>query len=227
MIAMRTVASWFQVRLAGLLLVSAVSCGLLNSDITKVTFNLPTKHYVLTAPVGLPPTKVTCGAGGEVATCPALPNVSISCDDSLCTAHLPVTVSQMMNLKMEVPALSSVNSQTLADITLESMSYSVANTTSIPMPALSLYLAPAGVTDPANAAAQKFGTVPAIPANSTASGDVVKEPGADALFIMYGQNFGTSFNFIASTTIVVPSGTPATGTVDITINGQVAAKLSL
>ena len=227
MTTMRPLASSFQVRLAGLMLLGAVGCGLLNSDITKVTFALPTKHYVFTAPTGLPTVKVPCGAGTQVLTCPAVGMVSISCDDALCTAHLPVTVSQMMNLKMEVPALSSVNSQTLADITLESMSYAVVNTTSVPMPALSLYLAPAGVTDPANAAAQKFGTMPATAANSTSNGDIVKEPGADALFIMYGQNFGTSFNFIASTTIVVPSGTPATGMVDITIDGKVAAKLSL
>jgi hypothetical protein len=226
MIAMRTLASSFQVRLAGLLgvvLLSAASCGLLNSDITKVTFALPTKHYVFTAPTGLPTQAVPCASA---AGCPpAVGNVSFTCDNAVCTAHVPVVVAQPMNLKSEVSALSSVNSQTLADITLESMSYVVDNTTDVALPELSLYLAPDKVTDPMMA--QKFGTVPAVPAKSKASGNVVKEQGADALFIMYGQNFGTSFTFIASTTIVIPSGTAATGTVDITIDGKVAAKLSL
>ena len=71
---------------------------------------------------------------------------------------------------------------------------------------------------------QKFGTVPSIPANSTMSGDVIKEPGADDLFIMYGHTL-TPFNFIAATTVVIPSGTVPSGMVDITINGKVAAKL--
>ena len=131
-----------------------------------------------------------------------------------------------MDLKMEVPALMNVSSQSLADITLESLSYDVNNTSNLAIPAIELYLAPVGVTDPSDPMAQKFGTVPAIAANSTASGDVVKEPGADDLFIMYGHNFGTPFNFIATTTVVVPSGSPTPmGMITVTVTGKISAKL--
>ena len=81
------------------------------------------------------------------------------------------------------------------------------------------------VTDPADPSAKKFGTVPGVAAGMTASGDVVKEPGADDLFIMYGHDFGTPFNFIAATTVVIPSGTQVSGMVDVTISGKIAAKL--
>jgi hypothetical protein len=214
-------------RVATLLVATTLGCGLISSDVTKVTFDLPTKHYTFAAPAGIPTQAVPCGVPQGVPTCPSVGGVTLTCDNNVCTAHVPFTVHQTMNLKMEVPQLSSVNSQTLADITLESMSYAVTNTTQIAIPPIELYLAPDGVTDPSDSMAQKFATVPAVPAGQNASGDVVKEPGADDLFIMYGHNFGTSFNFIATTTVVIPSGTPTTGMVDVTINGKVAAKLSL
>jgi hypothetical protein len=212
--------------LLALVTLGALGCGLISSDITKVTFNLPTKHYTFTSqmfpiPAGVPNQKVTCGPGGMLPTCPA----PAACDSGVCSAEIPVNVHQQMNLKMEVPALMSVSSQSLADITLESLSYAVNNTSNLPLPAIELYLAPDGVTDPMDPSAQKFGTVPAIAANSMASGDVTKEPGADDLFIMYGHNFGTPFNFIAATTVIVPSGTTPTGMIDIKIDGTVAAKL--
>jgi hypothetical protein len=206
-------------------MLGAFGCGLISSDITKVTFDLPTKHYVFAAPAGIPATKVPCGAGTPLATCPAIGTYTTSCDDAVCTAHIPVKTSQTLNLKAEVPQLSSVNTQTLADITLESMSYKVVNSTTVAIPPIELFLAPQNVTDPSDPSAQKFGTVPAVAAGATASGDVVKEPGADALFTMYGHNFGTPFNFIAATTVVIPSGTQVSGMVDVTINGKIAAKL--
>ncbi|HVU51409.1 MAG TPA: hypothetical protein VHL80_12015 [Polyangia bacterium] len=208
-------------RLSGLLLLGALGCGLISSDITKVTFDLPTKHYTFSAsqfslPAGTPNQPIPCG--------PACVSPLV-CDSNVCAAHVPLSVWNSVNLKMEVGVLSSVNSQTLADITLESMSYAVVNTSNIAIPPIELYLAPDGVKDPSDPRAQKFATVPMIPAGTNASGDVTKEPGADALFTMYGQNFGTPFNFIAATTVVVPTGTNPTGMVDITINGKIAAQL--
>jgi hypothetical protein len=206
--------------LLGVLTLGALGCGLISSDITKVTFALPTKHYTFSSqnfalPAGLPNQAIPCG------TCPA----GLTCVSGVCSAQFPLRVAQSINLKMEVGVLSSVNSQTLADLTLESMSYDVMNTSNIPIPVIELFLAPSNVTDPSDPSAQKFGSIPAIAANSHAMGDVVKEPGADALFTMYGQNFGTPFNFIAQTNVVVPTGTTPMGMVDITINGTIAAKL--
>jgi hypothetical protein len=214
-------------RLGALLLVGAVGCGLIDPDITKLTFDLPTKKYTFAAPSGVPAQAVPCGPGTPLATCPALPGLTTSCESGVCAASVPFTKAQTMDLRKEVPQLMSVENQSLADITLSQLSYSVTNTTNVTIPEIELYLAPAGVTDPADPSAQKFGRVPAVQAQSNASGNVEKEPGADDLFIMYGHNFGTPFNFIATTTVVIPSGTAPGGMVDVTINGKVSAKLSL
>jgi hypothetical protein len=192
-----------------------------------LTFDLPTKHYTFSAPAGVPQQAVPCGPGTPLATCPAVSGLTLTCDNGVCAAHVPVNSHQTMDLRMEVPQLMSVSNQSLADITLASLSYAVANTTGVTMPPIELYLAPQNVTDPTDPAAQKFGTVPGVPPHMNVSGDVQKEPGADDLFIMYGHDFGTPFNFIASTTVVIPSGTSTAGMVDVTINGKVSAKLSL
>ena len=204
-----------------------MGCGLISSDITKLTFDLPTKHYTFSAPAGIPAQAVPCGAGTPFPTCPSVGGLSVSCDDGVCAAHVPFSTHQTMDLRKEVPQLMSVSNQSLADITLASLTYAVSNTTSVTIPDIQLYLAPQDVTDPADPAAQLFGTVPSVPPQMSTTGAVVKEPGADALFIMYGHDFGTPFNFIATTTVVIPSGTATSGMVDVTINGKVSAKLSL
>jgi hypothetical protein len=208
-------------RLGALLLVAAAGCGLISSDVTKLTFDLPTKHYTFAAPTVATP-QVPCGA-----LCVPMQGVQLACDNNVCAAKVPFTKYNTMDLRKEVPQLMSVSNQSLADITLSSISYKVTNTTHVALPDIKIYLAPEGVTDPNDASAQLFGTVPGVPAGMDASGEVVKEPGADDLFIMYGHSFGTPFNFIATTTIVIPSGTQPGGMVDVTIDGKVSAKLSL
>ncbi|HVR03273.1 MAG TPA: hypothetical protein VMT47_14140 [Polyangia bacterium] len=236
---MRSLFSRLHWRLGALLLLGAVGCGLLSSDITKVTFDLPAKMYSFdTAQWGIPAgntVAVPCGGANPIQDCcnpPAplpKPNCTanpVVCEASLCTLEQPVTVSQTMNLKAEVPELSSVNSQSLVDISLSNLHYDAKSTLNVDVPPLELFLAPDMVTDPKDAQAMKFGTVPAIAKGTSPSGDVVLEPGADALFAGYGHAFSTPFNFIASTTVSVPSGSPTpTGTITVTVTGKVAAKL--
>jgi hypothetical protein len=210
-------------RVVGLLLAGGLGCGLINSDITKVTFDLPRKHYTFDSqgwnvPAGVAQ-KVPCGAGTPLATCPA----PLTCDAGFCTAHVPVKVVQKMDLGKEVPALAG--HQSIADITLETLTYDVMSTANVAIPPLELFLAPDGVTDPSDPSAKKFGTVPAIAAGETTSGAVEKEPDADATFVMYGHDLATPFNIIATTSVDVTM-TP-TGTVDVTIDGTIAARFSL
>jgi hypothetical protein len=239
MIAMRRMSS---VRVLGLALLGAASCGLLNSDISKVSFELPAKSYAFNAsqwhlPASTP--AIPCGAGQVITDCcnpPALPGVTkpncavtpLACDAGVCTAHITISVANPVDLKQEVPVLANVNNQSLANISLGTLTYAVTNTLNVKLPALELYLAPDGITDAKDPSAIKFGTVPEIPAMTPANGDVVKEPDADATFAMFGHAISTPFNFIATTTVVIPSGSPTpTGMVSITVNGTVTAKLAL
>ena len=95
-------------RLAAILLLGAVGCGLLSKDISKATFELPTKHFTFTAPAGIPAQQVPCGPGTPLATCPAVTGLTLSCDSGVCTAHVPVSVAQRMDLKNEVSVLKNI-----------------------------------------------------------------------------------------------------------------------
>ncbi len=55
---------------------------------------------------------------------------------------------------------------------------------------------------PTDASAMKFGTLPAIPARTTAAGDVILEPNARSGARVVHQNIKTPFTFIAATTVV-------------------------
>jgi hypothetical protein len=216
-------------RVLGFLVVgisAGVGCGLISSDITKLTFDLPARTYKFDSanfgiPAGSTP-KVPCG--GSNAVCPS-PTVCLA---SVCTLEQPVTVYSTINLKMDAPELASLSDQHLANVTLESLRYSAVSTLNVASPPFDLYLAASGVMDPKSAMAMKFGTIPAIPAGASQSGDITKTAAADSLFSSYATNVSTPFNVIASATVIVPSGSPnPTGAISITITGTISAKPSL
>jgi hypothetical protein len=233
-------------RSAGLLVALSVlgslvslGCNLINSDITALTFELPTKSYHfdtqgMNIPAGTAP-RVACGPSEAVTDCCAPPvaipgldcaAVPLTCDGGFCTGHKTVSVAQMMNLGQEAPELRNVTGQSLADIFIKRITYTASNNLNVPLPEVTLYLAPAGVTDPASA--MKFGTVPSVAAHSTASGDVVLDPAGQQTFSGYAHNFGTPFGFIAATTLDVPPDSPfPNGSVDISVTGTISAQPSL
>jgi hypothetical protein len=215
-----------------------VGCGLISSDVAEIKFNLPPRMYsfdssTVNVPAGITG-EVPCGAGQIVTDCcnpPAplpAPDCSanpITCEQNengmdVCMAQATISQSQTMNLGQEVQQLSGLTG--IVSISIKRISYEItANTLDIDVPDVVLYLAPNGVTDPNDRGAKKFGTLPAIPAMTTTTGDVILEPNAAAVLESFTANLQTPFTFIAATTLKV-SHSP-TGKIDMTISGQLAA----
>jgi hypothetical protein len=220
-----TMRSKFSISVIGALLVGALGCGLISTDIAKFTFKLPAKTYEFGVsasqiPAGGTGPKITCGAGGMVATCPA----PLSCEAGVCTGFVPLSVVQKMDLRKDAAELADYTSA--ENLAIERIQYSVVSTANIDVPTIDIYLAPAGVTDPNSPDAKKFGSVPPILAGTSRTGDVVKEPDADAVFQSFAADINAPFNFIAATTVPIPTGSPTpTGSVKITINGELSAKV--
>jgi hypothetical protein len=231
--------------LAGLLLLSSVGCGLLSSDITTTSYKLPAQTYSFDTSMfsGLPSGStpaVPCGDGQAVTDCcnPPAPAPTPDCattplvcaaDSSgtyanVCTAQLPESISTLIDLGTSVPALSSFPT---GNISIASVEYTVTdNTLNVDLPSVTIYLAPQGMTKPTDPGAMVFGTIPTIPAGSDPSGAVQKSPSADQTFSMYAGNLSTPFEFIAGTTVVIPSGTPVpSGHVTITVTVTLSAHL--
>ncbi|HMF42694.1 MAG TPA: hypothetical protein VKQ32_18615 [Polyangia bacterium] len=231
-----------RVSIASLMALGTVAgCGwLISSDVTETDFALPMKSFSLDASMFNVPTglmqDVPCGSGQIVTDCcappPPLPAPDctanmISCDQNdsgmmVCMAQMAVSQSAPINLGQEVPALNSVTG--VLNIKIKKISYKVdANTLTVNLPDIILYVAPQGVTDPNDPNAQKFGTLPAIASMTTPSGDVVLEPNAAQVLNNYTKNIQAGFTIIAGTTLKV-SHAPA-GRIDMTISGTLAASL--
>jgi hypothetical protein len=196
---------------------------LISPNVTETDFALPAKSYSFDAsafgfPVELTQ-EVPCGPGLVMDCCnPALaqPPPDCSATPTSCEPNAGGT-----NVCM---AQVTVAQSTMINITIKRISYSVdANTLDVDLPDVILYMAPQGVTDPADSRAQKFGTLPAIPAMTRPAGDVVLEPNAAQVFNTFTHDIQSPFTFIAGTTLKVSKA--PTGKIDLTVSGMLAASL--
>ena len=220
-----------------LALVLTTACGLISSDIATVKFNLPERTYSFdTSKSGwnLPPAMLPTVPCADDATCrnavPAgVDAASFFCDTGTSACALKVTVETMpqtINLKMDAPELSGLNSQSAIDVTVSQIQYDVTlNTMNVDLPAVELFVAPNGVTSTSDPQAKRFGTVPSTPSELTiTSGSVTMDPVGQQAFVGFAHNFGTPFVFIARSVVVVTGGSPLPkGAVDIKIKGQLSA----
>ena len=215
-----------------------VGCGLISTDITRLTFDLPTQTYTFdTAQWNIPPAldgaafpSVPCPPDGDCCTLGSAAGLSctttpLSCMSGTCGASLPESQATLINLSTDVmPSLSSYTS--LASISISSIKYTVtSNTLNVAVPPLSIYLAPYGVTDPTNSQAQLFGTVPSIAVGSTPSGNVTLVSNAASIFQMFTAKLSMSFEIITAATVVIGAGTPVpTGAITINVTGALSAQ---
>jgi hypothetical protein len=207
----------------GVALLAAAGCGLIDPNITAVGFDLPTRSYEINATgFNLPADNsiaIPCTTNEQCVVSPFV------CDNSVCTAVVPVTQSTEMNLGQEAPELGSVTGT--VDISIDRIGFAVTtNTLNVDLPPVLLYMAPSGVTDPADPRAMLFGTVPSVPAGQTTNGQVQLSSNSDAVFKTFTHDLSMPFSFIASTTVKVASGAGVpSGRVVFSINGRLSASL--
>src|SRR5664279_4856645 len=189
--------------------VGLAGCGLISSDVTTFTFQLPSKSFsfdtassMWKAPPGTFPA-VSCGTSQVVTDCchPPAPSpqpdcaaTPLACVNSVCVLQFPVTVTQRIDLKMEAPELSSLSGQTLAAITVKQIQYTIVSSMNVELPQIDIFMAPDGVTSIDDPSARKFGSLPPTPAGATRSGDVLLDPNGQAVFSSYASHFTTPFN---------------------------------
>jgi len=236
----RPARAWLApIALAGSLL---SACGLISSDVATIMFDLPVRTYSFdTAQAGwnLPPASlpvIACSDDQICCTAAQLAGVdcgTVICDAASATCALKVTVEtspQSINLKSEVPQLSSLGNQTFIDVTISRITYDVtSNTLNVDLPEVEIYVAPQGTTSTSDPNAAKFGTVPVTRAGTTISGgSVALDPAGQKALVGFAHDFGTPFVLIGKTVVIVPGGTPLPmGAIDIDIKGQLSAKPSL
>ena len=215
-----------------------VGCGLISTDITRLTFDLPTETYTFdTAQWNIPPAlqgaafpSIPCTTDNDCCTLGSAAGLDctmpmLSCMSTFCAASLPESQATTIDLSTDVkPSLSQYTS--LVSISISRITYTVrSNSLNIDIPPLSIYLAPQGVTAPTDPRAQLFGTVPMIAAKSMPTGNVQLVSNAAAVFQTFTGNLATPFEIITAATVVIGAGTPVpTGAITIDVTGALSAQ---
>ena len=229
------------------LLMLGLGCGLISSDITKVSFDLPPRSYrfdtqqagwnsASTSTFSSVPA-IPCGADPDC--CPAqisllgLDCSSIVCDQSNGTCAFALTVETpptTIDLKAEVPSISSISSQSIIDITVSQITYDVTeNSLNVDLPPVDLFVADNGATSTLDPSAVRFGTVPVIVKGTTlTAGKVTLAASAKDAFNKIGHHLGTPFVFLSRARVLVPGGTPIPmGALSLTVRGRLSAQPGL
>jgi hypothetical protein len=219
-----------------LLALACASCGLLDR-VAPVTFRLPRKTFVLdteesqwrktpqafAAPVDCTSREDCCmPAGGPALSCTEFPFVCVA---GSCAIEYPVELVVPVNLGHDAPELAPVRARVPAAITLEDLAYTVSSQLNVALPEVIIAVAPRDVASASSPDAHRLGVVPLTNAQlQNGSGTIVLTAEARRAFEALARDLQTPFNLIASTTIVVRSGSPAPmGRVDLTITGRVSA----
>jgi len=224
----------------------AFSCGLISSDIAKVSFNLPERTYSFdTSQAGW--NSASTSAFSKVPSIPCSADAdcqapllaagidpsAVICDPPTQTCAFVITVEtppQTIDIKSEAPELGSYSNQSVLDVTVSKITYDVTgNTMNVALPSVELFVAPMGVTTTSDPAAKLFGTVPPIPMNmNITAGNVTLDKAGQDAFVGFAHHFGTPFVFLARSRVVVPGGTPVpTGGLSLTVKGRLSAQPSL
>jgi hypothetical protein len=229
----------------GMALVIAGGCGLVSSDVTKVSFDLPARSYRFdTAQAGWKTSSATsfatvpgidCAVDADCCPTPVMA-LGIDCSALICdgtpgTCAFAVTVEappQQIDLKQSVP--SSLSSQSVIDITVSQITFDVTeNSMNVDLPPVQLFIANDTATSTDDPSAVLFGTVPSIAKGTTSTGGkVTLEDGAANAFVNIGHHLGTPFTFLARSRVVVRQGTPIPmGALGLTIKGRLSAQPGL
>jgi hypothetical protein len=204
--------------LLGLVLLSGVACGLVDSDIARFDLTLPRKPFNLDTAdwmlniegqsfpeIACPPADCAsqadnlCGEGACTAECVA----------ATCELRVNVAISQTFNLSLEAPELDAVDDQPVIDVTVDSVFFEVkTNTLNVTTPPLSVYMAPQGVMDPANSEAALVGTIDAVAPGVTGQRPLTLTDGGKDAMKLFLDNYRTPFNIFVAGTVAVGAGDP-------------------
>jgi len=198
------------------------ACGLVSSDVTNFDLTLPDKNFSVdtsgwqvdqTAAMTYLDTSCTNPAP-NVCTSAAASACSMNCTGSCdtttnkCDLALAVSVYKGVDLQMDQPELSTINSEPVIKVTIDSVKYEVTdNTLNVATPAMGVYVAPMSITDPSDPMARQIGTIDPIPAMTTltATDMTYTADGKQALADIMGT-YRTPFNVIVGATLTIKAG---------------------
>jgi hypothetical protein len=219
-------------------------CGLISSDVTDVSIQLPDKKFSIdTAAFQINDTEAhaalsqSCAASPSACSGIATQVCSQGCtglcatSTQTCDFNLDVNVVQPVNLLAEQPDLKTFSDQSVVKIGIDSVTYEITNNTlNIATPEIAVYVAPTAAVkyDPNNKQIKQIGTISPVTAGTTTTAPVPIQ------FTATGQSdlqnimasFKTPFNILVGTEILVDKDTDVpTGRLDAVVHVKAHAGL--
>lgn len=225
----------------GLAALGLASCGLLDLDSFRgITFDLPEKSYNVDSSNskwksppegGLP--AVPCGPGGIASCCePPAPLVvdcqmyPLVCESGACAFEFTYEVDSLVDLKKEVPDLSSGAGDALSEILLKNIKVTLNNGLNRGLPPVEVFVAPQDATSASDSRARKLATMPGKAAGYQGTEVLPVDAAGQAAFSQFATNYQVPFKIIARTKLTLRAGDPApSGRATARIGGQVEAQI--
>src|SRR5580692_1883199 len=160
---------------------TASGCGLISSNVTDFALMVPGKTFTVDTTTWM--VNQTAADTYLDQSCASAPTecaqwvqnactsgCSGTCDatSQKCDLVLDVSVYTPVNLLNDAPELSTLNSEPIIKVTVNSVNYTVPqNTLDVPTPEMTVYVAPMSVMSPTDPSAQAIGTIAAVPKMTT------------------------------------------------------------
>jgi hypothetical protein len=226
-------------RLLGLtlaLLALGAGCGLWGR-LSPITFQLPRRTFLLATddsqwkspPHGFSmgidcatPDDCCLSADSQPPSCAQFPLV---CASGRCAVEFPLQAVALVDFAHDAPELAQARGQVPAEVTLESLDYTVASDLNVALPEVTLYVAPESVASADSGQAHRLGVVPLTNTGFQGNGTITLDADARRAFEALARDLQTPFHLIAATTIMIRSGSPApSGQVELSVTGKVTVK---
>lgn len=169
---------------------------------------------------------------GPMGMCPPSDTVTLTCERDVCDPA-PKTVSAPVGTVIDVDMLLSETREVISSVdsyTFEQIRYEVSlNTLTFPVNDVEIFWGPEAATaiDPA-LGVRRLGTVPAVAAGATPSGDVILDPAGAQELSDYLVGRGSRVRFFAQTVVDLDPGDPfPEGEIRTSVNVTVRAVGSL
>ena len=222
-----------------LLIAASLLAGCALDSVSQIDLALPAKEFSIDASRWqLDPAEVPAYLGTACETqtaCTLLAKDACdghctgTCDETnRCALILDVSLYSAVDLVMERPELRAIDDQPLIDVSIDGVTYDVTQSSlNIATPPLTVYVAPASVTDPDDAAAIPVGTIPALAPGALVSGAALElTPAGRVELARIMGTYKTPFNVMVAATVTVGAGDALPeGRLDAVVNIRAHASL--
>lgn len=233
----------FDLRLSLLAVLAASGCGLISSDVTDFDLAAFDKSFTIDADnrwqidssMADALLATSCSQDTNACATAAMTACQMGCTGTCstttnkCVLGLDVSLYQSIDVAKERPELASINDEPVIKVSVDYSTYEVtANTLTVAVPALKVYVAPMSVMNRNDPQAKEIGEIPSIPAGTTIvePQELAFTPTGRADLVATMNNYKTPFNLIVGTMLTVEEGQPMpTGKLDATVHIKVHAGL--